>query len=240
MAGYINAWAPAYRALSLSGHRVLARINIEHAHHGGQENGELPVTFRDFSEYGVHWNAIAPAIREVQALGFIRVTQEGWSGNGEWCRPNKFALTHLPTKDSPKPTEDRKRIKTLEEAEMIAGAARKSVPKKQKASIGKRSGTSIGNRSASSIPPVSDFVSQSTTETVSLSISRAAARTPLPTLPSPPILPSEGAVPIVQGLVWTKPTLEETECTEELRKLYRCEEVGVAATDRFFSSRFVK
>jgi hypothetical protein len=30
-------------------------------------------------------------------------------------------------------------------------------------------------------------------------------------------------------LVWTEPTLEEIEYTEELRKLYRCEVVGEAA-----------
>jgi hypothetical protein len=132
--------SPAYRALSLSGHRVLARIQLEHLEHAGKENGKLPVTFRDFNEYGVHWNAIAPGIREVRALGFIRITQEGWSGNGEWCRPNKFALTHLPTKDNPKPTEDWKRIETIEEAEMIAETARNAFPKKQKTSIGNRSG----------------------------------------------------------------------------------------------------
>jgi hypothetical protein len=35
--------SPAYRALSLSGHRVLDRIEIEMAHHGGTDNGKLPV-----------------------------------------------------------------------------------------------------------------------------------------------------------------------------------------------------
>jgi hypothetical protein len=129
--------SPAYRALSLSGHRILSRIQIEHAHHGGKENGDLPVTFMDFENYGIERHAIAPAIREVEALGFIRITQMGRSGNGEWRRPNKFALTHLPTKDNPKPTEDWKRIKTIEEAEVIAKAARNAGPKKQKASVGK-------------------------------------------------------------------------------------------------------
>jgi hypothetical protein len=178
--------SPAYRAMSLSGLRVLARINIEHAHHGGQDNGKLPVTFRDFSDYGVHWNAIAPALREVEALGFIRVTQEGRSGNGEWRIPNMFALTHLPTKDNPKPTEDWKRIKTAEEAEVIAKAARNAVAKKQKASIGNRSSASIGKRSANPPSPVSETVSQSATETVSLFISRAGtARSGVLTYPSP-------------------------------------------------------
>jgi hypothetical protein len=37
--------SPAYRALSLSAHRALSRIEIELAHHGGKDNGKLPVTF---------------------------------------------------------------------------------------------------------------------------------------------------------------------------------------------------
>jgi hypothetical protein len=127
--------SPAYRALSLSGHRILARIQIEHAHHGGKDNGELPVTFQDFEAYGVERSSIAPAVREVEALGFIRITQMGRSGNGEWRRPNKFALTHLATKDNPQPPEDWKRIKTVEEAELRAKIARKSAPKKQKPSL---------------------------------------------------------------------------------------------------------
>jgi hypothetical protein len=130
--------SPAYRALSLSGHRISARIQIEHAHHGGKENGKLPVTYRDFNEFGVCWDAIGPAIREVEALGFIRVTEEGRAGNGEWRKPNKFALTHLPTVDNPKATEDWKRIKTIEEAMTIAAAARKTIKKKQDASRIKR------------------------------------------------------------------------------------------------------
>ena len=31
--------SPAYRALSVSAHRVISRIEIEHAHHGGNDNG---------------------------------------------------------------------------------------------------------------------------------------------------------------------------------------------------------
>jgi hypothetical protein len=50
--------SPAYRALSLSAHRVLDRIQIEFAHHGGTENGRLPVTYDQFCEYGLHRHAI--------------------------------------------------------------------------------------------------------------------------------------------------------------------------------------
>ena len=43
----------AYRALSLSAHRVLSRIEVELGHHGGTDNGKLPVTYNDFQKYGV-------------------------------------------------------------------------------------------------------------------------------------------------------------------------------------------
>ena len=59
--------SPAYRALSLSAHRVMARIEIELAHHGGNDNGHLPVTKQNFVDYGVHHDGVAPAIRELEA-----------------------------------------------------------------------------------------------------------------------------------------------------------------------------
>jgi hypothetical protein len=36
--------SPAFQILTLSAHRALARLEIEHAHHGGNDNGKLPVT----------------------------------------------------------------------------------------------------------------------------------------------------------------------------------------------------
>ena len=69
--------SPAFQVLSLAGHRVLARIEIELAHHGGNDNGRLPVTFDHFAEYGMDRHAIAPALREVCALGFIEITEQG-------------------------------------------------------------------------------------------------------------------------------------------------------------------
>jgi hypothetical protein len=137
---------PAFRVLSLSARRVIDRIQIEHAHHGGKENGKLPVTFRDFKEYGIHWNSIAPAIREAEALGFIRVTQEGIASNKEFRIPNMFALTHLPTDKDPKPAEDWKRIKTVEEAAVIAAASRKAPARFSRFQRKKKSGLRYGNR----------------------------------------------------------------------------------------------
>jgi hypothetical protein len=128
--------SPAFRALSLSGHRVLARLEIEIGAHGGNDNGRLPTTFDQFEEYGIHRHAIAPAIREVVALGFVEITEEGRAGNAEWRRPNLFRLTYRPT-ELLDPTDEWRNIATKDAAELIADAARKAC-EKQKSSGGKR------------------------------------------------------------------------------------------------------
>ena len=123
--------SPAYRALSLSGHRVLSRIEVEHAHHGGKDNGKLPVTYDDFEQYGIDRHAIAPAIREVVALKFVEITSPGRAGNAEFRRPNYFRLTYLrAAKDDP--THDWRRVETAERAKQLAQDARKSAPKNRK------------------------------------------------------------------------------------------------------------
>jgi hypothetical protein len=134
-------------------------------------------------------NSIAPAIREAEPLGFIRVTQYGLASNAEFRIPNKFALTHLPTEDGQKaPTDDWRRIKTPEEASMIAAAARK-MPARcgkffQKAKIkktdlryGKRTDPGYENRTSSGEFLGTETVPLSVSKTVPLSISRADAGT---------------------------------------------------------------
>src|SRR6516162_9177918 len=83
--------SPAWRTLSLSGRRVIDRIEIEQGHHGGNDNGRLPVTFDDFELFGVSRKSIAPGIREVQALGFAEITQRGRPSESDFGRhPNHF------------------------------------------------------------------------------------------------------------------------------------------------------
>jgi hypothetical protein len=115
----------AYRALSLSAHRIISRIEIELGAHGGNDNGRLPVTKQDFVAYGVAHDQIAPAIREAAALGFIQV-QPGRGGNAEHRKPNLFFLTFARGRNNRvvDPPHDWRKIKTIEEAVMIARAAR--------------------------------------------------------------------------------------------------------------------
>src|SRR6516164_783854 len=129
--------SPGFRVLSLSAHRALCRIEIEHAHHAGRENGRLPVTYTDFVAYGVSKHAVAPALRELEALGFIEVTERGRGGNAEWRIPNKFRLTYRPVSYAPyAETNEWKLIKTVERAEELSEAARqKTKPAPRKSTI---------------------------------------------------------------------------------------------------------
>lgn len=92
--------SPAYRALSLAAHMILARIEIELAHHSGngtaarEANGKISVTYAQFEDYGLQHGSIAPAIRELEALGFIERTQRGCGGNASFKQLSLYRLTH--------------------------------------------------------------------------------------------------------------------------------------------------
>jgi hypothetical protein len=118
--------SPAYRALSLSAHRVMARLEIELAQHGGkaEENGKLPCTYEHFVEFGLHRHAIAPAIRELVALGFVEVSQRGCAGNAGYRQPALYRLTYRHWGSHKETTDEWRRIKTVEEAEAVAEQAR--------------------------------------------------------------------------------------------------------------------
>ena len=115
----------AWRALSLSGRRVLDRVEIELAHHGGTDNGRLPVTYDDFVNYGIDRHAVGPAIREAVALGFLEVTERGRAGNREFRSPNKFRLTYVHGyRRADEPTHEWRRIDTVDQAIQIREKAR--------------------------------------------------------------------------------------------------------------------
>jgi hypothetical protein len=120
--------SPAFRVLSRAAHMVLARIEIEHMHHGGKENGHLPVTYEDFVRYGIHRHAIAPAIRELHILGFINITVRGRAGNREFRSPSRYRLTYCPAKGEPGDgTHEWRWVASLEQAHQIAKRARMGV-----------------------------------------------------------------------------------------------------------------
>jgi hypothetical protein len=115
--------SPAFQVLSLAARRVLDRLEIEMAHHGGLDNGRLPVTYDQFVEYGIHRHSIAPGLREVVALGFVEITEQGRAGNAEWRRPNLFRLTYRPVGGA-QATNEWQRIRTEDVAASTARNAR--------------------------------------------------------------------------------------------------------------------
>lgn len=134
--------SPAYAALSLSAHRVMSRLEIEFGKHAGkrEHNGSLICTFDDFSEYGVSRNEISPAIRELVALGFIRVTRKGSAGNEQHRQPTLYLLTYQFHGSHAMLEDGWKRIQTLEEAQAIAKRARAAKPDARAAANGRRGG----------------------------------------------------------------------------------------------------
>jgi hypothetical protein len=164
--------SPAFRAASLACRKIMDRLAIELAHHGGKDNGRLPVTYNQFVEYGIHRDAIGPAIREGEALGLFFVAERGRASAGEFRAPNRFRISYRPVGSNPATNEWRK-IKTDEEAEAIARAARNPRPKKQKSSHGIRTRTNHGNHDRNGKFPVPDSMTTRTgPESMTTSISR--------------------------------------------------------------------
>lgn len=169
--------SPGFGALSKSERRLLDRLELEHAEHGGMENGNLICTYSDFNEFGIRLQGIAAAIRVVSALGFVEVMKQGRAGNGEHRTPSRYRLTYLNTTgangaDAEKPTDDWRKTETEEQARMIASAARAA-----------RSKNKLPPPKTVVVPPPKTVVKSpvtaprngstgTTTETVALSISR--------------------------------------------------------------------
>src|SRR5262249_40894450 len=107
--------SPAFQVLTLAEHRILARLETQPAHHGGNDNGRLPTTYDDLERYGVRRKSIRPSLRALSALGLIEITELGRAGNAEWRRSNKFRLTYRQV-DRAIETDEWRRIKTMEQA----------------------------------------------------------------------------------------------------------------------------
>ncbi len=84
----------------------------------------MPLTYADLITYGLHENQIAAAMREAQALGFAQCTRRGHGGNAEFRAPNLWRLTYVQNIGPLAPTDEWKRIETLEQAKAIAATAR--------------------------------------------------------------------------------------------------------------------
>jgi hypothetical protein len=127
--------SPAWRVLSRAAHQVLSRIEVELCYHGGSDNGDLIVTYEQFVRYGIGRKQIGPAIRELEKLGFIVVTERGAAGNANEKAPNKFRLTYRGSSGQHAVMGDGSHewrgIQSMKEAKAIAKAARATKPERR-------------------------------------------------------------------------------------------------------------
>ena len=120
--------SPAWRVLSLAARRVLDRVSIEVRRHGGHQKNGVPVTYKDFEDYGIDHHSIAPAIREVVALGFLDIVRPGRGGNAEFRLPALYRATYEFAVDC-EPDHRWRRTTTMTKAKAVAAAARKQKPR---------------------------------------------------------------------------------------------------------------
>ena len=111
----------AYRVMSLSAHRLLDRLEIEHAHHGGRDNGKLPVTYGDFENYGIASlgepqmqgtidNAYLRPRRRGLARGFFFRRDFGAPGNFTTTSPDTGSVRPSPAPKSSRSSRNVSRI----------------------------------------------------------------------------------------------------------------------------------
>jgi hypothetical protein len=213
---------------------AMSRIEIELRHHGGRDNGKLPVTFQDFVDYGIHKDGVAPALRELEAVGIIRI-QHGRAGNAEYRTPNLFFLTFANERDGKKdpPPHDWRKIETIEQAEEFVRKARAAKNlravergrKQAKRRLVKKNATpgfrqvslpETGGKTESLTPE--NWEDRATPETVgTIDISGGDARVCV----APRTLDPAAS----HRWTWTTPTLTPMPYTADLRRLY-------AATDQ--------
>ena len=112
--------SPAFRVLSINERRCLDclehEVLVRKLH-----NTDLVITRHKFTDYGVVGRLVMPSLRVLQELGFLKCTERGRGGYGNYRRPNKWQLTYAET--APKKndaTHEWLTIMSQEQAEAIA------------------------------------------------------------------------------------------------------------------------
>jgi hypothetical protein len=154
----------------------MARLEIEHLQHGGLENGALVVTYDQLVEYGVYRHGIAPAVRELEELGFIEVMKRGCALNGQFNEPSVYRITYVRAKGSEGDgTHEWRKIKSIEEAEAVAQRARASFNPRAR-SLGRVRARKQNASDGFRRPPVQ----KTTTEGTASPVPKTGTPTPVP------------------------------------------------------------
>ena len=141
--------SPAWRVLSRAGFLVISRLCVEHAKHGGKENGRLAVSFDDFEKFGIDRHAIKRTLLEVDQLGFVRCTLPGRRAWG--ADPGRVATYRITfggvVGDNSGPRTDEWRLIGEDDAGRIAARAKSSGRRR------KANGHADGDGLNGAIPP---------------------------------------------------------------------------------------
>ena len=112
--------SPAWRGRSINCSRVIEFLEMEHLHHGGNENGSLLAPYTQLVAFGITRRLIANVIREAETRGLIRVERGGKKGT-LITELSRFRLTYQWTKtrtsgvwDWHEPTDDWKHFTETE------------------------------------------------------------------------------------------------------------------------------
>jgi hypothetical protein len=123
----------AWGALSGAARQIVFRVAIEHMAHAGTENGNLIITYDDFAAFGIRRSSVAKAIRDAEALGWIKVTFRGRGGNAEFREASRYAVGWLPTADGKLADNLWRRIRTEADAQFALDATEYSHKKRPRA-----------------------------------------------------------------------------------------------------------
>ncbi len=121
-----------YKVLNGSELKMLDRIEIELANHGGNDNGQLPVTSRQFEEYGIRRALLAASRRALVALGFITFAPGLVAATADKRRPSLFGLTYRHMGADKEPAHSWRKVDDLDEAVRVANAARDTLDEGRK------------------------------------------------------------------------------------------------------------
>jgi hypothetical protein len=118
----------AFRALSGSALKILFHLTSVWARSGGiKAKTKLVATYEQLSRcWGMDEHTVARALRQLKALGFLEVTEEGCAGNADEHQPNLFRLTFLPAEGVAGTGSNEWRQIVPEDAKRIANEAQRT------------------------------------------------------------------------------------------------------------------
>jgi hypothetical protein len=133
--------SPPWRRRSINCVRLIEFLLVEQMAHGGLENGNLLAPFVQLEAWGIGRRLITDAVDEAEALGLIEVRRGGKKGLAA-NHLSAYRLTFYATRCKPEglakpywvaPTDEWKRLKTVDEVDAAMASARSEREKLRRA-----------------------------------------------------------------------------------------------------------